>query len=211
MEQVWWYAARAGGIVSWGLLAASMLWGLALSTRFFRQSAFGNRPRPNWLLDMHQWLGTLTMVFIGVHVSSLMLDTYTQFGVTDILVPFASDWDPAAVAWGVVAFWMLLAVESTALARRWLPKKVWRRVHYLSFPVFVLSTIHGVAAGTDATTTFAVATTVVVVAVVALLSFVRLDQAVRQATGDSPSEPRTRPVVPSAPAPVPVAAGRTVY
>lgn len=181
MEQLWWYAARAGGIVSWGLLAASMLWGLALSTRFFNQAAFGNRPRPNWLLDMHQWLGTLTMVFIGVHVGSLMLDTYTQFGVTDILVPFASDWDPAAVAWGVVAFWMLLAVEGTALARRWLPKKVWRRVHYLSFPVFVLSTIHGVAAGTDATTTFAIATTVVVVAVVALLSFVRLDQAVRAA------------------------------
>ena len=184
MEQLWWYAARAGGIVSWGLLAASVLWGLALSTRFFNQSAFGNRPRPNWLLDMHQWLGTLTMVFIGVHVGSLLLDSYTHFGITDVLVPFASDWDPAAVAWGVVAFWMLLAVEGTALARRWLPKKVWRSVHYLSFPVFVLSTIHGVAAGTDATTTFAVATVVVVIAVVAMLSFVRLDQAARQAQLD---------------------------
>ncbi len=176
MDQLWWYVARSAGIVSWGLLAASVLWGLALSTK-----VFGKRPRPNWLLDLHQWLGTLTMVFIGVHIAGLVLDNYTHFGLSDVLVPFASDWDPSAVAWGVVAFYLLLAVEGTALARRWLPKKVWRSVHYLSFPVFVLATVHGVAAGTDATTTFAVATVVVVVAMVAMLSFVRLDQAARQA------------------------------
>lgn len=188
MEPLWWYTARAGGIVAWGLLAASVLWGLALSTK-----VFGKRPRPNWLLDMHQWLGTLTMVFLGVHVVALMFDSYVDFGLTDVLVPFASSWDPAAVAWGVVAFWLLLAVELTALGRRYLPKKVWRSVHYLSFPVFVLSTIHGVAAGTDVATTFAVATVVVVVAMVAMLSFVRLDQAARQAKLDAtaPANPRS--------------------
>lgn len=190
MEQLWWYTARAGGIVAWGLLAASVLWGLALSTK-----AFGKRPRPNWLLDMHQWLGTLTMVFLGVHVVGLMFDSYVDFGLVDVLVPFASSWDPAAVAWGVVAFWLLLAVELTALGRRYLPKKVWRSVHYLSFPVFVLSTIHGVAAGTDAATTFAVATIVVVVAMVAMLSFVRLDQAARQAKLDA-AAPAAPPRVP---------------
>ena len=176
MEQLWWYTARAGGIVSWALLSASVLWGLALSTK-----VFGKRPRPNWLLDMHQWLGTLTMIFLGVHVAGLLLDTYVDFGLTDVLVPFASSWDPSAVAWGIVAFYLLLAVELTALGRRWMPKKVWRSVHYLSFPVFVLATVHGVAAGTDATTTMAVALVVVIVAMVSLLSFVRLDQAARQA------------------------------
>ena len=192
MEQLWWYTARAGGIVAWGLLAASVLWGLALSTK-----AFGKRPRPNWLLDMHQWLGTLTMVFLGVHIAGLMFDSYVDFGLTDVLVPFASSWDPAAVAWGVVALWLLLAVELTALGRRYLPKKVWRSVHYLSFPVFVLSTIHGVAAGTDAATTFAVATVVVVVAMVAMLSFVRLDQAARQAKLDAAARPSAPPAPPA--------------
>lgn len=176
MEQLWWYTARAGGIVSWALLSASVLWGLALSTK-----VFGKRPRPNWLLDMHQWLGTLTMIFLGVHVAGLLFDTYVDFGLTDVLVPFASSWDPSAVAWGIVAFYLLLSVELTALGRRWMPKKVWRSVHYLSFPVFILATVHGVAAGTDATTTMAVAAVVVVVAMVSLLSFVRLDQAARQA------------------------------
>ncbi|MCB1015074.1 MAG: ferric reductase-like transmembrane domain-containing protein, partial [Acidimicrobiales bacterium] len=199
MSQLWWYTARAGGIVAWGLLAASVLWGLALSTK-----VFGKRPRANWLLDLHQWLGTLTMVFLGVHVAGLMLDSYVDFGVADVLVPFASSWDPAAVAWGIVALYLLLAVELTALARRWLPRKVWRSVHYLSFPLFVLATVHGVAAGTDAATTFAVATVVVVVAMVALLSFVRLDQAARQARLDAGAPvpgagPRHRPPAPTPP------------
>ena len=198
MDQLWWYVARSGGIVAWAMLAASVLWGLALSTK-----VFGKRPRPNWLLDLHQWLGTLTMVFLGVHVAGLMLDSYVDFGPTDVLVPLASSWDPSAVAWGVVAFYLLLAVEVTALARRWLPKKVWRSTHYLSFPVFVLATIHGVAAGTDATTTFAVATVAVVVALVALLSFVRLDQASRQAKLDADAPPR--PVRPVSARPVPPA------
>ncbi|MBL8776381.1 MAG: ferric reductase-like transmembrane domain-containing protein [Acidimicrobiales bacterium] len=213
MEQLWWYTARAGGIVSWALLSASVLWGLALSTK-----VFGKRPRPNWLLDMHQWLGALTMIFLGVHVVALMFDSYVDFGLTDVLVPFASDWDPSAVAWGIVAFYLLLAVELTALGRRWMPKKVWRSVHYLSFPVFVLATVHGVAAGTDATTTMAIALVVVVVALVSLLSFVRLDQAARQAKLNAEAGPSVRPAprsprpaapVSAAPEAAPVAAPAT--
>ena len=26
-DQLWWYTARSGGFVAWGLLAASVLWG----------------------------------------------------------------------------------------------------------------------------------------------------------------------------------------
>ena len=32
-EQFWWAVARSGGILAWVLLAASVLWGLALSTK----------------------------------------------------------------------------------------------------------------------------------------------------------------------------------
>jgi len=30
--RLWWYVARAGGLVAWTLLATSTLWGLALTT-----------------------------------------------------------------------------------------------------------------------------------------------------------------------------------
>ncbi len=146
MTELPWYIARASGLVSWTVLALATLWGLALSTK-----VLGRRPRPNWILDMHRMLGALALIFTGVHVTALLVDRYIGFGVEDILVPFAATWHPAAVAWGVVGFYLLLAVELSSLARAHLPKKLWRNTHYASFPLFVTATIHGLTAGTDTT------------------------------------------------------------
>ena len=88
-EHLWWYVARSGGIVAWALLAASVLWGLALSTK-----ALGKRPHPNWLLDLHRFLGGLALVFTGVHVGALVLDSYLSFGLMQLLVPFTSSYRP---------------------------------------------------------------------------------------------------------------------
>jgi predicted ferric reductase len=145
-----WYVARASGLVGWGLLAAATLWGLALSTK-----VLGRRPRPNWILDLHRWLGGVALIFSGVHVVSLCADQYVHFGLTSLLVPFASTWHPIAVAWGVVALYLLLAVELTSLARAYLPKQLWRRIHFASFLLFVMATIHGLTAGTDTKSTAA--------------------------------------------------------
>ena len=139
-----WYVARASGLVGWALLAAATLWGLALSTKIL-----GKRPRPNWLLDLHRWLGGVALIFTGVHVLALIADTYVHFGLASVLVPFASAWRPVAVAWGVVALYLLLAVELTSLARAHLSNTVWRRIHFASFALFVMATIHGLTAGTD--------------------------------------------------------------
>ena len=139
-----WYVARASGLVGWGLLAAATLWGLALSTK-----VLGKRPRPNWLLDMHRWLGGAALIFTGVHVLSLLADQYVHFGLVDLLVPLATKWHPVAVAWGIVSVYLLLAVELTSLARSRLSKQAWRRIHFASFALFITATIHGLTAGTD--------------------------------------------------------------
>ena len=76
-------------------------------------------------------------------------DQYVHFGLNSILIPFASKWHPVAVAWGVVAAYLLLAVELTSLARARLSKRIWRGVHTASFVLFVMATIHGLSAGTD--------------------------------------------------------------
>ncbi|HKA05001.1 MAG TPA: ferric reductase-like transmembrane domain-containing protein [Acidimicrobiales bacterium] len=143
-DQVWWYTARAGGIVAWALMAAGVLWGLALSTKVLR-----GKPRPNWVLDLHRFLGGLAVVFTGVHVTAIVADSYVHFGLTEILVPFTGDWHPVAVAWGIIGAYFLAAVEITSLLRRRLSKRAWRSTHYLSFPLFVLTTVHALSAGTD--------------------------------------------------------------
>jgi DMSO/TMAO reductase YedYZ heme-binding membrane subunit len=143
--QTWWFVSRASGIVAWSLAAASVLWGMALSTR-----ALGKQPRAPWLLDLHRFLGALTVVFVGVHLLGLFLDQYAHFGLADLFVPFASTWKPQPVAWGIVAFYLLVAVEITSLLMKRLPKKLWHAIHLLSYVLYVTATVHLFLAGTDA-------------------------------------------------------------
>lgn len=139
-----WYIARSSGLVSWALLAASVLWGLTLSTRTLRRWA-----KPAWVLDLHRFLGALTVVFVAIHIGALLLDTYVHFGLAEILVPLATSWHPVAVAWGIVGLYLLVAVEVTSLLRSRVPRALWRRVHYATIPLFATATVHGLTAGTD--------------------------------------------------------------
>ncbi|MEY2580571.1 MAG: hypothetical protein QOE09_420 [Ilumatobacteraceae bacterium] len=173
-NQLWWYVARSGGIVAWALLAASVLWGLALSTKVMR-----GKPRPNWILDLHRFLGGFALVFTAVHVISLVLDSYVHFGLVEILVPFTGSWHPVAVAWGVISLYLLLAVELTSLARKRLSKRTWRLTHYLSFPLFLLTTVHALTAGTDRSTLPLRATVISVSAVITGLTWLRLSKVER--------------------------------
>lgn len=143
--ETWWYVARATGLVAWALAVGSLALGLALATR-----ALGNRPKGPWLLDLHRWTGGLALVLTGAHVVALLADSYVHLDLGDVLVPLASEWKPGPVAWGVVALWLLVAVEVTSLLMRRLPKRLWRAVHLSSYGVAVAATIHGVSAGTDA-------------------------------------------------------------
>jgi predicted ferric reductase len=143
--QFWWHLSRAAGIVAWSLSVIAVMWGMALSTR-----ALGSRPRAPWLLDLHRFLGGLAVVFVGVHMLSLWADSYVTFGLAELLVPMASSWKPGAVTWGVVAFYVLIAVEITSLLMARLPRRLWRGVHMASYVVFVSGTLHLLLAGTDA-------------------------------------------------------------
>lgn len=143
-SQIWWWAARATGLVAWAATAAAVGWGLALSSKVVRR-----RRIPAWLLDLHRYLGTLILVFVGVHLAALAFDGYVDFGVRELFVPMASSWKSGAVAWGIVALYLTLLVQISSLLMRRLPRKLWRGVHMLSFAVFATASVHGVLAGTD--------------------------------------------------------------
>lgn len=146
-EQIWWYTARSSGIVALALVTASVVWGLLFSTRLLQ-----GRPSPKWLLSLHRYLGGLAVSFTAIHIAALVADSYVQFGPSEILVPLASEWRPAAVAWGVVAMYLLAAVELTSLLQRRLPRRLWRWVHLSSYVLFWMTIVHGATAGTDAAT-----------------------------------------------------------
>jgi len=143
-QKLVWYTIRASGIVTWGLVTASVLWGLLLSSRSTR------RPRPAWVLDLHRFIAGLSLAFLTVHVGALLLDSYVGFSPAAITIPFASHWRPAAVAWGILAFYGLVAIEVTSLLMARLPRRLWHAIHLGSFGAFAAATLHGLTAGTDA-------------------------------------------------------------
>jgi predicted ferric reductase len=166
--RLWWYIARAGGLVAWTLLAASTLWGLALTTR-----ALAGRVTSRWLLDLHRFLGGLSVVFVAVHLTGIVADTFVHFGPADVLVPLASAWHPVWVAWGVVALYLLVAVELTSLLRPRIPHRLWKGVHVTSFLLFTLATVHVLVAGTDTDDGWALWPVIVVTMAVAFLAVAR--------------------------------------
>lgn len=185
--QIWWYIARASGIIAWLFITAAVLWGILLSTKLFPEQR-----RPAWLLDLHRMLGALSVLFLATHVGALIADSYIQFDIVDVLVPFASDWKTWQVALGVFAFWGVVIVEATSLAMKRLPRKVWRGIHFTSYATFVLTSLHGTFAGTDATNKMYVATSIVTT--LALMAAVIHRVMTRRSA--QPVKPRPRRVAP---------------
>lgn len=145
--QLWWFLARSSGMIAWLMLTASVIWGVVLSTK-----AFPQHRRAAWLRDLHAWLGGLTVFFVALHVFALWADSYVQFDLADLVVPYAIDWKPGAVAMGIVAAWLLVAVQLTSLAMARLPRVVWRFIHFTSYATFWLTSLHAAYAGTDRVT-----------------------------------------------------------
>lgn len=180
--KTWWYVTRASGFVSWSLLAVAVLWGLFITNKTLNRST-----APAWVLDLHRHLGGLAVVFVAVHVGALPLDGYTHWVWSDLFVPMSSTWHPGAIACGIVAMYLLIAVEVTSLLGRRFPKKWWRRVHMLSFPLYILASIHLFAAGTDSGNPVAQWIVVTVSTLIAFLTLVRALAAMK------PRETRANP------------------
>lgn len=144
-SQFWWYVSRSSGLVTWALVSATIVWGVLLSTRVMSPTY-----RPAWLLDLHKWLAALSVAGVTLHLVGLVADTYVDFGWQDLSIPMVSQWKPGPVAWGIVATYMLVAVQATSLAMKHLSRRFWHAIHLTSYAMFVLTTVHAFTSGTDA-------------------------------------------------------------
>jgi predicted ferric reductase len=102
-------------------------------------------------LDLHRYLGVLSLVTVAAHMATLVGDNWTHFAWRELFVPQASPWRTAAVTWGVIAFYLLVVIQVTSWFMKWLPRKLWHGVHLLSYVLFIMVTVHGFMAGSDTT------------------------------------------------------------
>jgi methionine sulfoxide reductase heme-binding subunit len=145
---LWWYLTRSTGIVASILAVGSVVWGLRFSAR-----ATGNRLRPNWWLDLHNWLGGLALAFTVAHVVFAVLDSNSGLRIVDALVPGQAKVLTAAMSWGVIAMYVFAVVVFTSWPKKRFGRKLWRSIHLLSLPAVVLAGVHSFQAGSDASTT----------------------------------------------------------
>ncbi len=139
-----WIVLRAAGIGAYLMLFLSVAWGLVATT-----SLVTKRVAKSTSTLFHQFVATVGLALLGVHLGGLLIDTFMTFGVPDVLVPMASEFRPVATAFGVVAMYLMVAVMASSWTKKRIGITWWRRLHLLAIPTFILSMVHGVFAGTD--------------------------------------------------------------
>jgi sulfoxide reductase heme-binding subunit YedZ len=147
MNDLAWFLSRSSGIVALVLGVASLALGVLFSAR-----QTGTRRRPNWWLDLHNWLGGLTLWFTVVHMVALLAARDLGVGVAQLLVPGVdSAYDDLGMLTGVSAFYAFAVVVLTSWPRKRLRRAAWHLVHLLAVPAVVLGGLHGYLVGSDAT------------------------------------------------------------
>jgi methionine sulfoxide reductase heme-binding subunit len=140
-----WYAARATGMVSLLLLTGTVLLGILGPLRV------GSAAWPRFALaGLHRNISLLTLAFLGVHVVTVVADSYVPIGWLDPVVPFVSAYHPFWVGLGAVAFDLLLALVITSLLRSRVNPQVWRALHWLAYACWPVALTHALGVGTDA-------------------------------------------------------------
>jgi predicted ferric reductase len=139
-----WYVTRAAAVSSYIVLTVVVLLGIA---RTLVRTAGS---RASWVLDeTHQFLALLTAALVGLHLLSLLLDPLIPFSLQEFLLPVAEPYRPFAVDLGVLTLYGLVILWLSSWLRRYISHTSWRALHYTSFVVFLLVTLHGVLAGSD--------------------------------------------------------------
>jgi predicted ferric reductase len=139
-----WIVLRAAGIGAYLMLFASVAWGMVATT-----SLVGKRVAKATAIAVHQFIATVAVVLLGVHLGGLLLDQFIRFRPLDLVIPLYSSFRPLPMAFGVVAMYATVTVLASSWLRKHMNTKIWRRIHLLAVPAFTLSMLHGVFAGTD--------------------------------------------------------------
>ena len=172
-----WIVSRSAGLTAYFALTLEVLFGLLVSTG----AADALFPRAR-ALEVHQWLSSASLALVLMHALALLGDGFAGLDAIDLAVPFAASLSRFATGLGVISAYLMLMLHVSFAWRGKLGARTWRRLHYVSFALYLGATIHGLVAGTDASSAFAQALyTLSLVSVLSLL-LVRIAQAMTKHT-----------------------------
>lgn len=145
MSLAGWYLTRGSGVVALLLLTASVLFGVANTTRWK-----ANRWPRFLVYGLHRNVTLLAVAFTGVHVVTTVVDSFAPIGFLDAFVPFLSPYRPFWLGLGALAFDLLLALVITSFLRRRIGTRAWKAVHWLAYASWPVAMLHSWGTGSDA-------------------------------------------------------------
>ncbi|MEX2459729.1 MAG: ferric reductase-like transmembrane domain-containing protein [Paenibacillaceae bacterium] len=138
-----WNVIKAAGFASYLLLFVSVSLGA-----FSYGNWIPSRTRVV-LLAIHQMTGWVGFLFGLLHGLVLTIDKYKPFSLMEVFIPFASKQDSLFNGLGILALYLFLIILVTSDWMKRFGRKAWRSVHYLAFPAYFMSLVHGMAVGYD--------------------------------------------------------------
>ncbi|HWP63182.1 MAG TPA: ferric reductase-like transmembrane domain-containing protein [Candidatus Binatia bacterium] len=151
-NQLPWTMARAAGLLAYLLTTASVAFGLVLHHRW--RSASWPRFVTN---EVHRTVSLLALLAVAGHGLALLLDPYLAPTLSELLVPLTISYRPLWVAVGIIGAYLLLGLWLSQYLRSWLGYRAWARLHLLTYAAWVLALVHGLGAGSDTGTPWALA------------------------------------------------------
>jgi sulfoxide reductase heme-binding subunit YedZ len=141
-----WLGARSAGLVAFGLAAAAVIAGLAMSTSKSKPSG---RRRYAGRKDLHEQLALASFVAIAAHGVLLFADRWLHPGLVGTLVPFTTAYRPFWTGLGIVAAYLAALLGLSYYARKAIGARRWRKLHRFTPVIYVLAAAHMLGAGSD--------------------------------------------------------------
>lgn len=138
-----WDWIRLLGFLAYFYFTISIIFGLLRKSSYVKS-------HKNLIYQIHQnagWLGLLTVI---AHMLILLIDNYEPYSLMEILMPFSADYQVLASSLGTIAFYLFLMVLMTSdLWIKTMNRSLWKNIHFLVLPAWLLSLLHGVLIGSD--------------------------------------------------------------
>lgn len=144
MTNALWYFGRGFGVSA--LVLFSLVVVLGIVTR-------AGRPLPGLprvaVTTVHRTASLAAVLFLSLHVVTLLLDPYSQLRVADVVLPFLAGYRPFWQGLGTLALDLVVVLVVSSLLRHRLGLRTWRFIHWAAYACWPLAIVHAVGTGTD--------------------------------------------------------------
>jgi sulfoxide reductase heme-binding subunit YedZ len=143
-DHTFWFLTRASGLLAYVLLFGALSLGLSMTGDLLE-----GRVRRYRVYDLHRFLSLLALAVLLFHALIVLPDDYIGFSLAELLLPFASPYEPLYMGLGALSLYITALIVASFYAIHRIGYRTWRLLHYTTGLAFVLALVHGIGAGTD--------------------------------------------------------------